>query len=34
MKNVLNLLSVFTVVALMAFGTTANAQKIAYIVSE
>ncbi len=36
MKNVLNLLSVFTIVAFMAFGTTTNAQtqKIAYIVSE
>ncbi len=34
MKNVLNLLSVLTLVALMAFGTEANAQKIAYIVSE
>jgi len=34
MKNALNLLSVFVVIALMAFGTTANAQKIAYIVSE
>lgn len=34
MKNVLNLLSLFTIVAFMAFGTTANAQKIAYIVSE
>lgn len=34
MKNVLNLLSVLTVIAFMALGTTANAQKIAYIVSE
>lgn len=34
MRNVLNLLSVFTIVAFMAFGTTASAQKIAYIVSE
>lgn len=34
MKNVLNLLSVLTIIAFMALGTTANAQKIAYIVSE
>lgn len=34
MKKVLNLLSVLAVIALMAFNTTANAQKIAYIVSE
>lgn len=34
MKNVLNLLSVFTVIAFMALASNANAQKIAYIVSE
>lgn len=34
MKNVLNLLSVLTVIAFMALGTTANAQEIAYIISE
>ena len=36
MKSVLNLLSVFTIIAFMAFGTTTATaqQKIAYIVSE
>jgi outer membrane protein len=34
MKNVLNLLSVLTVIAFMALGTTANAQKIAYVDSD
>jgi outer membrane protein len=34
MKNILKLIPVLVVIALMAFGTTANAQKIAYIVSE
>jgi outer membrane protein len=34
MKNILKLVPVLLVIALMAFGTTANAQKIAYIVSE
>lgn len=34
MKNILKLIPVLVVIALMSFGTTANAQKIAYIVSE
>lgn len=34
MKNILKLVPVLVVIALMAFGNTANAQKIAYIVSE
>lgn len=34
MKNIFKLIPVLVVIALMAFGTTANAQKIAYIVSE
>ncbi len=34
MKNVIDLLSVFTVIAFMAIGTTANAQNIAYVDSD